>query len=434
MLPPPLTDPGGTGPRRFGAYEVEFHRRPGARRLVLAVTSQRSLAGPLTAFDFQAPLMKAGDHDLILLRDQSRSWYNAAEGWDALLDALRAFTAPHDEADILLVGHSMGAFGALLLAPLWPGARVVALGPSWSVDRVRHGRGAARATPWLDAAPALPRPQPQPVGDPRRYLLLFGAQEVLEVEAAWNFHRAGWENLFFCPEGGFHLYNHLTERGLWGRFIARMLEGAPASAIAAAAAAHRAFSHAPPFLLRKARRLLHDGDLTAAAPLLEDAAQAPGPQGATLPLLRALHLALQPLTPERLEALLSLPLPEVAQTLPGGLDAHWRSPDASSSGPAVRLGPVALLRLRGSGHATLRLRAEAPPGVTPALEIWRREAGRLVPLATSADPAAFLRLDLALPEGGAELILQRRGFSSAFDAERGEARSPWAMRVFLERH
>lgn len=425
-----------SGLHAFGAYEAEFHSGPDASHLVIAVSGARP-GGGAEGFDLRGLLPRPGGA-AVFLRDRLRSWYNAEEGWAALLDWLRGLLAARPYERVALIGAGMGGYGALLLAEALPQALVVALSPSIGVDTARFGRGVARPLDWIDAAPALPRPEARLAGDPQRYLLLFGDQDVLDIQNARRFHDQGWRNLYICADAPHGLVEHLRRPGRLERLLDRLARGEPASAQAAATGAYLAFSHCPAFLLLEARRLLYAGEMAQADLLLGDIERSTVAPLQALGTLRQMRDALERVDAARLERFLAGPLQQVRQKLAGGWEAHYSSTEAVLLGAAASLGPLALLRLlhparQGEESLTLRFRADPPPasnqGGARKLAAYTPEPGGPQRLPVDERPGGELSVSVTARDGVAELLLQRRCFHSTFDAERGGRRQMWAMRV-----
>lgn len=424
-----------SGPHAFGAYEAEFHTAAESSHLIIALSG----AQPATA---EAPewrgLLPRPGGDVVWVRDRQRSWYNAAEGWEALVAALRDFAAARPYERVALIGAGMGGYGALLLAEALPQALVVALSPSIGIDTARFGRGVARPLDWVDAAPALPRPEARLEGDPQRYLLLFGDQDVLDIQNARRFHEAGWRNLFLCADAPHALAEHLRRPGRLERLLDRLARGEPATAQAAATGAYLAFSHCPAFLLLEARRLLYAGEMAQADLLLGDIARSALAPRQALGTLLQLRDSLERVDAARLERFLAGPLQSVRQKLAEGWEAQYSSSEAVLLGGAASLGPLVLMRLQqpgrqGEARLALEFRADPPPGGNQggarklAAYSLAPEGPRRLPV--EERPGGVLALSVTAQEGVAELLLQRRCFFSSFDAERGGRRQMWAMRV-----
>jgi pimeloyl-ACP methyl ester carboxylesterase len=433
------------GLQSFGGYELDFVPADGAAtpaQLVIAVTGLHGAGEPITVFDFHASLLARPGHDRIFLRDQRQSWYNAEEGWDALVASLAALIAAGGYERVTILGISMGGYGALLLGALLPQARVVALSPSITTDAAPHGRGIIRHPKWFEEGHPAPRGTARLTGDPARILCLFGDQDIWDVVNARAFFEAGWPQVFLCPDGAHELGVHLKQAGRLGRFLDRALEGAPMTAVAAAAGAYLAFSHCQAFAMLAARRHLYAGELEAADRHLHYARQAPvTPPPRSLALLGRLREGLAPLTRESARAFLDAP----GKSLPLPPSESWQAelsaPEARVSGSAVQFGPLALLRIRPAAEAEpgpvarlrLQLRVVLPPAASAgsgAIEAWLPEPGaapRL--LARLEDPSAPLLVDVPLRDGEALLLLQRPCFFSQFDAGTGSLRVPWSMRL-----
>ncbi|ONG52453.1 hypothetical protein BKE38_14525 [Pseudoroseomonas deserti] len=439
------------GLQAFGGYELDFAPAAGApaEQLVIAVTGLRRAGEPITGFDFHASLMARPGIDRLFLRDQRQSWYNAEDGWAALAAALRGQVAAGGYARVTVLGVSMGAFGALLVGALLPEARVVALCPPVSVDLAKRGPAIIRYQRWFaDDQPAL-RPDAVMSGDPKRFLCLFGDLDVIDVANAEAFHAEGWPQVFICPDGGHELGAFLKQAGRFNRVLDRLLEGAPLTAVAAAAGAYLAFSHCQAFAMLAARRHLYAGERAAADRFLHDARQAPtAPVPRSLTLLGRLREALAPPGRDTLAQFLAAANQSVPMATVEGWEAELLGLEARAMGHAVQAGPLALLRLRPTappdggldsiGRLRLRLRFALPPAGSAVAApeenaisaFWAEPGGKPRLLARAEDPAKPLLVDVPFRQGEALLLLQRASFYSLFDAGTGALRAPWSMRLY----
>ncbi|WP_419896677.1 hypothetical protein [Roseomonas sp. USHLN139] len=439
------------GLQAFDGYELEFApaAEAPARQLVIAVTGLRRAGEPITAFDFHASLMARPGIDRLFLRDQRQSWYNAEPGWDAMAAALRRQVAAGGYERATVLGVSMGAFGALLVGALLPEARVMALCPPVSVDLARRGPAIIRYQRWFEEEQPVPRPDAVMTGDPRRFLCLFGDLDVIDVANAEAFKAEGWPQVFICPDGGHELGAFLKQAGRFNRVLDRLLEGAPLTAVAAAAGAYLAFSHCQAFSMLAARRHLYAGEREAADRFLHYARQAPiAPPPRSLTLLGRLREGLAPLGRDTLDHLLAAPNQSVPMASPEGWEATLLGAEARAVGNAVQAGPLALLRLRPTtppeggveaiGRLRLRLRFALPPAGSVVAAPEEQAIGAYAPepgrkprlLARAGDPAAPLLVDVPFRQGEAQLLLHRPSFYSLFDAGAGALRSPWSMRLY----
>ncbi|WP_307140488.1 hypothetical protein [Pseudoroseomonas cervicalis] len=413
-------------------------RQPGAAHLVIALSGVGDVSRPLAGFDFHNSVPPIGGVDTLLLRDQARSWWQAPEGRAALEAYCRQVAQARPYRSVTLLGVSMGAFGALQFAALLPQARVVAMGPPYSADLRRHGRFVVRYKEWLDTAgeAAGAGSDARLVGDPARYLLLFGDDEPIDLANAALFQQAGWHGLFMLPGGQHNLGGELKRRGALDRVLRLLALGAPLPEVAAAAGALPVHAHAHGLAMLRARDCLYRGEQAAADAWLEDAraavGEASGPLNQLLWLRRGLDQDLGQLSrlPRAGLALHRLPLP-------GGAQLELESSFASGprTGLPVLLGPLVLARLHwpGVARARLRLQAAAPPrpnaGAKLALAGFVPQGAGWQVQDVAHKPADTLTLGLALEQGEAQFLLRRRCFSSGFDALRSDDQAAWSMRL-----
>lgn len=423
----------------FGSYEAEFVAGEAAECLVVALSGVR-VGTPITGFDFYNGLTRRKRIDTLFLRDQLRSWYNAEEGWDAVLRLVAETAAARPYRRIIVLGASMGAYGALLLGPLLPRAQVVALAPPIGIDLARLGRAVVRYKTWLDTNPPLPRPRPSPRGR-ERSLCLFGDADVIDIDNARRFQRQGWKQLYMVPDGDHALAVTLQQRGRLDRFLDALIDGAGPAELAGIAGAYAAHPHCQAFRILEGRERLFRGALTAAQDCLEDARAAP-PRPAALALLEQLRLGLGPVGPAALARFAALPRRRHVLALEAGWSATLLSCEVVPIGPLTLLGPLAEVQLHHpdparAGRARIRLQADLPQqlnrGGRRLLDAWFLREGAPQRLASAADPRLPLSFPLPLkprPDGaGARFLLHRRSFSSGFDAGLSDQRQPWSIKL-----
>ncbi|MDQ1078455.1 hypothetical protein QE401_000981 [Pseudoroseomonas cervicalis] len=423
----------------FGSYEAEFVAGEAAECLVIAISGVRA-GTPITGFDFYNGLTRRRRTDTLFLRDQKRSWYNAEEGWDEVLRLIAATAAARPYRRIVVLGASMGAYGALLVGPLLPRAMVVALAPPIGIDLARLGRAVVRYKAWLDTNPPLPRPRPSPRGR-ERSLCLFGDADVIDIDNARRFQRQGWKQLYMVPDGDHALAVTLQQRGRLDRFLDAMIDGAGPAELAGIAGAYAAHPHCQAFRILEGREKLFRGALAAAQDCIEDARAAP-PRPAALGLLEQLRLGLGPVGPAALARFAALPRRRHSLALADGWSATLLSCEVVPIGPLTLLGPLAEVRLHHpdpalAGRVRIRLTADLPQqlnrGGRRLLDAWWLRDGPPQRLASAADPRLPLSFPLpveARPEGAAaRFLLHRRSFSSGFEARLSDQRQPWSIKL-----
>jgi hypothetical protein len=441
---------------QFGSYEAVFLAGAGARDLVIALTGVGDVSKPFASFDFTRTLEQRPGLDKILMRDHARSWYRSPEGRAAMIGWCRGRAAAGGYRSVTLLGISMGAYGALALGAEMPEARVVALAPPFSLDTARFGRAVVRHKAWLDRQPPLAGTDARLVGDPARYLLLFGDDEMIDLYNLRLFQQAGWPGLFVCPGGEHNLGSFLARQRRIGGVVDLAAAGAPAAELAAAAGAYAVFPHCHALQMLAAREALWRGEPAAADRALAEARAAVGgasPALDRLEWLRAGLLADATKALRRIRALPAMTRPAAATPgpaafaslsleLPGGAVLRLQAPEARLIAGVPVLGPLVLARLThpAAGPVVLSCRADIPPrrnaGGRVTLEAFAIEedaeeaAGASCrPLASAAPPAPGIAIPLALRDGAAAFLLRRRCFASGFDAERGDGQAPWAMKL-----
>ncbi|WP_367595897.1 alpha/beta fold hydrolase, partial [Pseudoroseomonas deserti] len=423
----------------FGSYEARLISAGTAEHLVIALTGLGDAAQPYRGFDWDRALGRLPQVDRLLLRDNSRSWYENPEGRAALIAHLQALVARQGYRRVTFLGVSMGAYGALRLGEALPEARVLAISPPVSLDTGRFGRGIIRYKKWLDAHKHFAGTEVRRTGQAGRHLLLFGDDQMLDLANVALFLEDGWPNLFVVPGADHNVGLTLMQLGRLDRVLALLADGAPLAAIAAAAGAYAVHPHCPALLLLQARRLFWQGALAEADLCLKEARA--GTAGAPLSLLRLewLRAGLMDTIHPALRQARARPLPEVALPLPSGQgEIAFEGPQSLVAAGVPVLGPLVLVRLRAAGPPgtqTVRLsfRAEAPrrfnEGGALKLEAFLTESGEHRRLAVAHPPQDRLVVPLTLQDGAAEFVLRRRCFTSDFDAQRGEGQAPWSMKL-----
>lgn len=434
--PPPAT------PRtfQFGEYEGEYVVSGEARHLVVAFTGVGNVKEPLKSFDFYRTLTSRPRSDRLFLRDQSRSWFHNPEGREAMIAACRAIIGEGAYEMVTFLGISMGAYAALSLGPLFPGARILAMSPSFSLDTARHGRNVVRHKRWLDANPLSGHTDLDRPGD-NQHLVLFGDLEPIDLLNLQRFQQAGFPGLFVCPGAEHNIGATLQKQGRMGRFMDLLTAGAPLDELAAMTGAYPAYGACHATQLLRARALLYGGDLAQADHSLDLARWAVGAASPGVALLTLLRLGLGA-TPgampeEAVEALRTLPAREITLPLEEGWALTLRSSEARQMGEAVVLGPLVLGRLHRTMPGPdepriLSFTAEAPAvhnkGGSRVLEVFAAAEG-CAPLLSAPPGPEAVSLPLTPREGEAEFVLRRGCFASAFDERGSEDQLAWSTRL-----
>ncbi len=431
---PPVIEPQETV--RFGSYEAIFLAGDGARDLVIALTGVGDVSKPFDSYDFTRTLRLRPQLDKILMRDHARSWYRAPEGRAGIIAWCRQRAALGRYRSVTLIGISMGAYAALTLGAAMPEARVVALSPPFSLDTQAFGRGVVRYKAWLDQQPPLAGTDAVLTGDPSRYLLLFGDDEMIDLYNLRLFQQRGWPNLFLCPGAEHNLGSFLARHQRMGRVMDLAGAGAPMAELAAAAGAQAVFPHCHGLQMLAAREALWRGDAAAADAALVEARAAVGTASPALDRLDWLRAGLMADAGRALRRVRALPpAGSVSLPLEDGASLQMQAPEARVIKGVPVLGPLVLARLThpGAARVTLALRADSPvrrnAGARLALEAFAIEGDACRPLASSAPPSSSIAIPLALRDGAADFLLRRRCFGSGFDAERGEVQVAWAMKL-----
>lgn len=423
----------------FQGYEAEYWRRPDSRGLVIALSGVGITAQPLTSFEFADSLGRRPQVDRLLIRDQERSWYTCQAGWAGLVAQVQDLAASRPYDFVMLVGSSMGAFGALRLAEHLPQARVLAMAPPFSTDFARHGSLVLRHRRWIEAQPDYPGYDIRLVGDPERYLLLFGDADFIDIANCERYLRAGWRHVFVCPGAGHAIPALLKAQGSFGEVMDLLVENAGADLLAAAFGAYPAFPECQAFNLMRARLHLYAGEMAAAERCLRHAARFGLAASPFLMRLQLLHQGLA-LPPARaVEGLRSLGGIEQVVPLADGHRLVLHSSEPPHPEPeVVLLGPLARCRLEGPELARrpslrLKLRTEAPNPVNQdgdrRLRVLQVQEGKLAMLGQSRprDPP----LEVVL-QGGTETVefyLRRACFLSEMDGYARVSASLWSTRL-----
>lgn len=421
---------------RFGGYEARFSRCAAPRGLVIALTGVGNTSAPLASYEFAGSLARR-PVDTLLIRDQLRSWYNAPEGWAALLGWLTGRLAGRDYGHVTILGVSMGAYGALLLGEALPRARVVAMSPPISVDLEGEGQVAIRHRRWIHdhGMRGLDRLAPRRP-EPGRHLILFGDAAMLDLRNAWRFVEEGWPGVALVRDGLHNLPQTLkTERRFEG-FIDALATGAPLPALLAEAGAAPAHRDSPAFRLLHARAALFAGDRAGAAAELATAAR--GLDGGSLQLgqLRLLRAGVEGALDEAMALLRDGAGQRLSLSLDEGIEASLASSEVKRTSAGIRLGPVSRLSLRagaGGGPRRLVLHGLPPPafnaGGSTALTLYHWSAAGPGARWTANERHWLEVPELPLGEGAAEFLLHRPCFGSSFD--RREGAEQFAFLVFL---
>lgn len=113
---------------RFGGYDLLAH--PGHGETLLLSIASLGLPDGSVPFEWRHMLSQVTrDEHVVFLRDTRQSWYNAAEGWDAMVAWLLDYQARHDIRRTVAFGLSMGGSGALVLSHVVTIDEMVLLGP-----------------------------------------------------------------------------------------------------------------------------------------------------------------------------------------------------------------------------------------------------------------------------------------------------------------
>jgi len=419
---------------RFGEYEGLFERAPeGAEHLVIALTGVGNTSEPLKSYEFTRSLMPRQDIDRVFLRDHHRSWYRCEEGRMALIGHLRRLIRRGKYRLVTLLGVSMGAYGALSLGEALREARVVAMSPPFSLDTVRYGRGIIRHKKWLDANAHHAGTDLRQLGEPGRFLILFGDEEVLDLANLERFVERQWPGVHVCPGASHNLAGTLAYHKRLGLFIDRLARGEPVSALAAAAGGYPAFSHCHAMQLLRARRHLYAGEMEAAEDCLRDAALAVGAERKAVAHLALVRQGLmEPLQAGPGPGWLSMTVP-----LPEGGELVLESAQARPSSGVPMVGPVTrgLLRLPGgAGKAVLAFVPEGPApcnaGGDVTLEAFLPQGKGYRLVASAESPREAFSLPLVLDDKGeARFVLRRRCFGSGYDAKGNDSQHIWSLKL-----
>ncbi|WP_419899081.1 hypothetical protein [Roseomonas sp. USHLN139] len=421
---------------QFGSYEAIFLEGEGARDLVIALTGVGDVSKPFAGYDFLRTLQLRPRLDRILIRDHARSWYRAPEGRAAMIAWCRQRAAAGRYRSVTLIGISMGAYAALTLGAEMPEVRIVALSPPFSLDTPRFGRGVVRYKVWLDRHPPVEGTDAVLTGDPARYLLLFGDEEMIDLYNLRLFQERGWPGLFLCPGGEHNLGSFLARHQRMGRVLDLAGAGAPMAELAAAAGALAVFPECHGLQMLAAREALWRGETTLADQALAEARAAVGAASPALDRLDWLRAGLLADATRALRRVQALPpARRVSLALASGGLLHLQAPEARIIQGVPVLGPLVLARLEhpGAQRLTLSCRAEVPArrnaGGRVTLDAFALEGNRALPLASGAPPAAGIAIPLTLREGAADFLLRRRCFSSGFDAVRDADQTVWSMKL-----
>lgn len=190
-----------TAPDRcFGPYEV-LVGKGSAGGTVVVFNSLGNPPSKMTSWEFGAQIASVlPDWQVICVRDQSRSWFNAEPA--ALREMahwLARKVAAGPGTRVVTLGSSVGGFGAILFARLLQADTCIALSPQIAVARSLTAGSDPRWNGFLPPDPDLLHPVAAPAAD-CTYHVLYPAFDLLDV----------WQASLFSPDEG-HFYARLTE-------------------------------------------------------------------------------------------------------------------------------------------------------------------------------------------------------------------------------
>lgn len=425
----------------FGDYEGEYFASASATHLVVALTGVGDVRERLKSYDFYRTLTNRPQADSLLLRDQSRSWFHNPAGRDALIEACRGIVNGGGYATVTFLGISMGAYGALSLGRLFPGARILAMSPPFSLDTARHGRNVVRHKRWLDAN-ALHAPTDLDTPGENEHLILFGDAEPIDILNLQRFQAVGFPGLFVCPGGEHNIGATLQRQRRMSLFMDRLAAAAPLEELAAVAGAYPAYGACHAVQMLRARAHLYRGEMVEADHCLNLARWAVGEASPHLSLLSLLRLGLGAPQGSAVEVVARqarhLPGRSVAVPVEEGWELSFRSSEARQIGGTTVLGPLVLGSLRRTvpgpdGACTLSFRAEAPQlhNATGwrALEVFGGEAAGYPCLLTAGPAEERVEIPLELRDGAAEFVLRRGCFASGFDEKGSDDQFAWSTKL-----
>jgi hypothetical protein len=167
-LPPILPDPSTAGPSaafRVVAPQAALWFEPGSRHLVVSFDNLATVDDPYPRPPWLLARLQAEGYAVLGVQTYAKDWYRNADA-APLVRALAATGFFRYFERVVFLGASMGAFGALNLATLVPGATVIALSPQSTMStRIapfeRRFGWAVRKGDWttpafLDARDAVP--------------------------------------------------------------------------------------------------------------------------------------------------------------------------------------------------------------------------------------------------------------------------------------
>lgn len=186
--------------RAFGPYEVLT--APGtAGGTVVVFNSLGNPPQPMKSWEFQGQLAAAvPDWQVISVRDQSRSWFNADPR--ALMELAAWLTgrvAAGPGSRVVTLGSSVGGFGAILFARLLNADTCIALSPQAVVGRSLTAGSDSRWNGFLPPDAHLLHPVVAPLEDCSHHVL-YPAFDLLDA----------WQASLLAPQSGF-FYARLTE-------------------------------------------------------------------------------------------------------------------------------------------------------------------------------------------------------------------------------
>lgn len=426
----------------FGDYEGEYTFSGSATHLVVALTGVGDVREPLKSYDFGRTLVNRRQYvDSLLLRDQSRSWFHNPVGRDALIRSCQDIIDEGCYQTVTFLGISMGAYGALSLGRLFPGARILAISPPFSLDTTRHGRNLVRHKRWLDANP-LHGPTDLDTPGKNEHLILFGDAEPIDIRNLERFQAVGFPGLFVCPGGEHNIGASLQRQRRMSLFMDRLAALAPLEELAAVAGAYPAYSACHAVQMLRARAHLYRGEMAEADHCLNLARWAVGEASPHLALLSLLRLGLSVPQGGSVETVARqarhLPARSVSVPVEEGWELSFQSSEARQINGVTVLGPLALGSLRRTtpgpdGPCTLSFRAEAPQFHNATgwrrLEVFGGEAEGYPPLLTAEPAEKRVEIPLQLRDGVAEFVLHRGCFASGFDEKGSDDQFAWSTKL-----
>ncbi|MBE9606634.1 hypothetical protein IAI18_17350 [Acetobacteraceae bacterium H6797] len=419
----------------FGDYDGYFLPGEESEHLVVIFSGVGDPKAPVPTHDFRRSMLRQPQVGRIFLRDLKRSWYQNPNGRDALLRRIRQIYRGREFRALTLLGVSMGAYGALWFAQELRNARVVAMSPPPSLDLERHGAFMVHNRQWLLENQATAGTDLRIVGNPARYLILYGDESATDIANMRLMMQGGWPGLYVCPGAEHNIGSYLIQQGRLHDFAGRLCAREPFEAMAAAAGAYPAFDHCHSLQMLRARGHLYRGEMAEAGICLDDAKAAVGTRSPALTRLTlfARHLGDDPIVAAKEQG---PPWPEAVMPLNAGAGLHLESASARYGGRIATLGPLARARLslpeaEEGQTVTLHFEVETPPlqsGNVP-LSVFTEEGAGWRLASRQETPAQPISLPLTIRGGQARFLLHCPRFYSDFDAQGTERSQLWAMKL-----